>query len=94
MLGLSLRKILTLFGAAMMIFVLMNVQFGSVAPRVIDGAEGYKLDAFLMFDPSCSFDKVEEELRTSGSSYWGDWAVVRGRFVDADGRTVPVRLWV
>ena len=41
MLGLSLRKILTLFGAAMMIFVLMNVQFGSVAPRVIDGAEGY-----------------------------------------------------
>ena len=69
MLGLSLRKILTLFGAAMMIFVLMNVQFGSVAPRVIDGAEGYKLDAFLMFDPSCSFDKVEEELRTSGSSY-------------------------
>ena len=78
MLGLSLRKILTLFGAAMMIFVLMNVQFGSVAPRVIDGAEGYKLDAFLMFDPSCSFDKVEEELRTSGSSYClgeiGQWS--------------------
>ena len=44
--GLSMRKILTIFGALMMLFVVVNVQFGSVAPRVIDGAEGYKLDAF------------------------------------------------
>ena len=99
MLGLSLRKILTLFGAAMMIFVLMNVQFGSVAPRVIDGAEGYKLDAFLMFDPSCSFDKVEEELRTSGSSYClgeiGQWSgadllmLMEGLFLFVYGFELP-----
>ena len=42
--GLSMRKILTLLGAGMMIFVVANVQFGAVAPRVIDGAEGQKLD--------------------------------------------------
>ena len=99
MLGLSLRKILTLFGAAMMIFVLMNVQVGSVAPRVIDGAEGYKLDAFLMFDPSCSFDKVEEELRTSGSSYClgeiGQWSgadllmLMEGLFLFVYGFELP-----
>ena len=78
MLGLSLRKILTLFGGALMLFVFFNVQFGSVAPLVIDGAEGYKLDALLMFEPSCSFDLVEEELRASGTSYClgevGQWS--------------------
>ena len=47
MFRLSLRKILTLFGLVMMLFVIVNVQFGSVAPQVIDGADGYKLDAFL-----------------------------------------------
>ena len=59
-------------------FVIANVQFGAVAPQVIDGAEGYKLDALLMFEPSCSFDAVEEELRSSGTSYClgevGQWS--------------------
>ena len=63
MFGLSMRKILTVFGAAMMLFVIANVQLGSVAPRVIDGAEGYKLDAFLMFEPSCSLMPLKKSSR-------------------------------
>ena len=99
MFGLSMRKILTVFGAAMMLFVIANVQFGSVAPRVIDGAEGYKLDAFLMFEPSCSFDAVEEELKTSGTSYClgeiGQWSgadllmMMEGLFLFVYGFELP-----
>ncbi|DAC22981.1 MAG: hypothetical protein CMB00_03430 [Euryarchaeota archaeon] len=97
--GLSMRKILTIFGALMMLFVVVNVQFGSVAPRVIDGAEGYKLDAFLMFEPSCSFDAVEEELRSSGTSYClgevGQWSgadvlmLMEGLFLFVYGFELP-----
>ena len=99
MLGLSLRKILTLFGGALMLFVFFNVQFGSVAPLVIDGAEGYKLDALLMFEPSCSFDLVEEELRASGTSYClgevGQWSgadvlmLMEGLFLFVYGFELP-----
>ena len=99
MFGLSMRKILTVFGAAMMLFVIANVQFGSVAPQVIDGAEGYKLDAFLMFEPSCSFDAVEEELKTSGTSYClgeiGQWSgadllmMMEGLFLFVYGFELP-----
>lgn len=97
--GLSMRKILTVFGAVMMLFVIANVQFGSVAPRVIDGAEGYKLDALLMFEPSCSFDAVEEELRSSGTSYClgevGQWSgadllmMMEGLFLFVYGFELP-----
>lgn len=97
--GLSMRKILTLLGAGMMIFVVANVQFGAVAPRVIDGAEGQKLDALLMFEPSCSFSAVEEELRSTGSSYClgqvGQWSgadilmLMEGLFLFVYGFELP-----
>lgn len=96
---LPLRKILTLFGLLMMIFVVVNVQFGSVAPQVIDGAEGYKLDAFLMFEPSCTFDLVEEELKETGTSYClgevGQWSgadvlmLMEGLFLFVYGFELP-----
>ena len=99
MFGFSMRKLLTLFGAVMMLFVIANVQFGSVAPQVIDGAEGYKLDALLMFEPSCSFDAVEEELRSSGTSYClgevGQWSgadllmLMEGLFLFVYGFELP-----
>ena len=99
MFRLPMRKILTLFGLAMMIFVIYNVQFGGVAPRVIDGAEGYKLDAFLMFEPSCSFDAVEQELRDTGTSYClgevGQWSgadvlmMMEGLFLFVYGFELP-----
>lgn len=99
MFRLSLRKILTLFGLVMMLFVIVNVQFGSVAPQVIDGADGYKLDAFLMFEPSCSFDAVEQELKDTGTSYClgevGQWSgadvlmLMEGLFLFVYGFELP-----
>ncbi|MEL0331728.1 MAG: hypothetical protein VW982_05890 [Candidatus Poseidoniales archaeon] len=99
MFGLRLRKILTLFGLAMMIFVIYNVQFGGVAPQVIDGAEGYKLDALLMFEPSCAFEAVEQELRDTGTSYClgevGQWSgadvlmMMEGLFLFVYGFELP-----
>ena len=99
MFGLSMRKLLTVFGAVMMLFVIANVHFGAVAPQVIDGAEGYKLDALLMFEPSCSFDAVEEELRSSGTSYClgevGQWSgadllmMMEGLFLFVYGFELP-----
>ena len=97
--GLSMRKILTLLGAGMMVFVIANVQFGAVAPRVIDGAEGYKLDALLMFEPTCSFSKVEAELKDTGASYClgeiGQWTgadilmLMEGMFLFVYGFELP-----
>ena len=99
MLGLSVRKIMTLIGAAMLVFVVANVQFGEVAPRVIDGADGYKLDAMLMFEPSCSPSMVEQELRDSGTSYClgevGQWSgadvlmLMEGLFLFVYGFELP-----
>lgn len=77
-LGLSMRKLMTLFGVCMLVFVVANVQFGLVAPYVIEGAEGYKLDALLMFEPSCSPQMIEQELAERGNSYClgelGQWS--------------------
>jgi len=98
-LGLSVRKIMTLVGAALLLFVVANVQFGEVAPRLIDGAEGYKLDAMLMFEPSCSPSLVEQELRDSGTSYClgevGQWSgadvlmLMEGLFLFVYGFELP-----
>ena len=99
MFRLPMRKIITLFGLLMMLFVIVNVQFGSVAPQVIDGADGYKLDAFLMFDPSCAFDTVEQELKDTGTSYClgevGQWSgadvlmLMEGLFLFVYGFELP-----
>ncbi len=97
--GLSFRKIMTVFGAGLLVFVVANVQFGAVAPRVIDGAEGYKLDALLMFEPSCSPATIEEELSSSGTSYClgevGQWSgadvlmLMEGLFLFVYGFELP-----
>ncbi len=99
MFRLPIRKILTLLGLTMLLFVFVNVQFGSVAPYFIDGAEGYKLDALLMFEPSCSFDIVEQELRDTGTSYClgevGQWSgadvlmLMEGLFLFVCGFELP-----
>jgi hypothetical protein len=97
--GISTRKIMTLIGGAILVFVIANVQFGAVAPQVITGAEGYKLDALLMFEPSCSRALVEEELRNSGTSYClgevGQWSgadvmmLMEGLFLFVYGFELP-----
>ncbi len=97
--GINLRKIMTLFGAGLLLFVIANVQFGAVAPKVIDGADGYKLDALLMFEPACSPSTVEAELRDSGTSYClgevGQWSgadvlmLMEGLFLFVYGFELP-----
>ena len=97
--GINLRKIMTLVGVGLLLFVIANVQFGAVAPRVIDGAEGYKLDALLMFEPACSPSTVEAELRDSGTSYClgevGQWSgadvlmLMEGLFLFVYGFELP-----
>ena len=102
--GLSTRKFLMLIGGGLMAFVIANVQFGVVAPQFIDGSEGYKMDALLMFEPSCSFSTVEEELATTGTSYClgevGQWSgsdmlmMMEGLFLVVYGFELPQnRAW-
>ena len=97
--GLSTRKIMTVVGAAILLFVVANVQFGAVAPRLIDGAEGYKLDSLLMLEPTCSPSAVEAELRDTGTSYClgetGQWSgadilmLMEGLFLFVYGFELP-----
>ena len=71
------RKIATLFGIAIVLFVLCNVQFGIVAPMAIDGAPNSKIDVLKMTEPHCSFDSISENINGGGQSYClgqtGDW---------------------
>lgn len=97
--GISTRKLMTLIGGAILVFVVANVQFGAVAPQVISGAEGYKLDALLMFEPTCSPSVVEQELRDTGTSYClgevGQWSgadvlmLMEGLFLFVYGFELP-----
>ena len=71
------RKIATLFGIAIVLFVLGNVQFGIIAPMAIDGASNSKIDVLKMTEPHCSFDSISEHINSGGQSYClaqtGDW---------------------
>ena len=71
------RKIATLLGVAIIVFVISNVQLGIVAPVAIDGAPNSKIDVLKMTEPHCSFDKISESLNSGGQSYClgstGDW---------------------
>ena len=42
------RNIATIIGISMVIFVVANVQFGLVAPELIEGADNSKIDVLKM----------------------------------------------
>ncbi|MCS5532717.1 MAG: hypothetical protein NZ736_00480 [Candidatus Poseidoniaceae archaeon] len=71
------RKIATMFGVAILVFVFANVQLGIVAPAAIDGAPNSKIDVLKMTEPHCSFDEISDNLKDGGQSYCigstGDW---------------------
>ncbi len=58
-------------------FVIINVQFGLVAPEVIDGAEPSKLDVMKLFEPHCEISEIEKELAEGNDSFClgtvGEW---------------------
>ena len=68
----------TIVGGAIVMFVIANVQFGAVAPLVVNGVDEAKLDVFMLSDPSCSFDSIEAEIEAMGTSYClgeqGQWS--------------------
>jgi hypothetical protein len=59
----------TIIGGAIVAFVVLNAQFGMIAPLFIENSEGYKIDVVLLADPNCSFKLIEEALEVSGASY-------------------------
>ena len=63
------RMLGTIVGGAIVMFVIANVQFGAVAPLVVNGVDEAKLDVFMLSDPSCSFDSIEAEIEAMGTSY-------------------------
>lgn len=71
------RNIATIIGVSMVAFVIANVQFGLVAPQLIDGAENSKLDVLKMLEPHCAISEIESELAEGNDSFClgnsGDW---------------------
>ena len=71
------KKIATLFGIALISFVICNVQLGIIAPVAIDGAPNSTIAVLKMTEPQCSFDEISSSLESSGQSYClgttGDW---------------------
>ena len=61
----------------MVAFVIANVQFGLVAPQLIEGAETSKLDVLKMLEPHCAISEIESELAEGNDSFClgnsGDW---------------------
>ena len=57
------RKIASLFGLAILIFVVGNAQFGAVAPRAYEGIDdNYKINTMSLSDPLCTGDQIVEHL--------------------------------
>ena len=71
------KKIATLFGIALISFVICNVQLGIIAPVAIDGAPNSTISVLKMTEPQCSFVEISNSLESSGQSYClgttGDW---------------------
>ena len=71
------RNIATIVGIAMVAFVVANVQFGIVAPQIIDGADNTKMDVLKMMEPHCAISEIEGELAEGNDSFClsdpGDW---------------------
>ena len=53
----------------MVIFVIANVQFGLVAPELIEGADNSKIDAFKMLELHCAVSEIESELAQGNDSF-------------------------
>ena len=62
------RNIATIVGVSMVAFVIANVQFGLVAPQLIEGAETSKLDVLKMLEPHCAISEIESELAEGNDS--------------------------
>ena len=52
------RNLATIIGGLMVVFVIANVQFGLVAPELIDGAGNSKLDVLKMLEPHCAISEI------------------------------------
>lgn len=64
------RKIASLFGLAILVFVVGNAQFGAVAPRAYEGIDdNYKINTMSLTDPLCTGDQIAEHLETLGQSH-------------------------
>ena len=71
------RNLSTIIGLSMVAFVIVNIQFGLVAPQIIDGAEPSKVDVMKLFEPHCSITEIEKELAQGNDSFClgpvGEW---------------------
>jgi hypothetical protein len=66
----SKRRVLGLvLGLGLFAFAWLNVEQGSVAPALIDGAPVAKLDIIRMSDPGCSIPSIEGHLESFGQSH-------------------------
>ena len=52
--GVIRRYIAPAIGILMTAFVVVNVQFGLIAPEIIDGSGTAKLDVMKMLEPNCA----------------------------------------
>lgn len=75
--GVIRRNLATLIGLTMAAFVVVNVQFGLIAPEIIDGAEPSKLDVMKMLEPHCAISEIEKEIAEGNDSFClgpvGEW---------------------
>ncbi len=71
------RNLATIIGLLMVVFVVANVQFGMVAPQIIDGAGNVKVDVLKMLEPHCAISEIESELAKGNDSFClasaGEW---------------------
>ena len=75
--GIVGRYIGPTIGILMVSFVILNVQFGLIAPEIIDGSEPAKLDVMKMVEPHCAISDIELELSQGNDSFClgpvGEW---------------------
>ena len=57
--GVIRRYIAPAIGILMTTFVVVNVQFGLIAPEIIDGAGPAKLDVMKMLEPHCAISEID-----------------------------------
>ena len=71
------RNLATIIGFSMVAFVIANVQFGMVAPQIIEGADISKVDVLKMLEPHCAISEIESELAEGNDSFCladaGEW---------------------
>jgi len=63
------RRIGTLLGLGFAAAAWVNVERGSIAPLLVDGAPNAKLDIIRMSDPGCSVSQIGTHLETFGQSH-------------------------